>query len=133
MIAELVVKFDESGDRGVLFKPLWCFVGGKLLKIPAGFRTDFASVPRGVRSLIPQLGRWTSGAVVHDALYWCGPSWGFTQKEADKTFLQIMADSKVGWFRMNAIYMALRMFGRFAWNEHRNAGHCADNMVQEVV
>lgn len=36
--------------------------------VPAGFRTDFASVPRVVQWLIPSYGRYTLAAIVHDWL-----------------------------------------------------------------
>lgn len=136
MISDLVVRFDHSGDKACLFRRLCCTWIDELgehvqVVVPIGFRTDFASIPKGVRSLIPQLGKWTAPAVIHDALYWCGPSWGYTQKRADKAFLNLMEQVGVGWFRKNAIYYALRMFGSFAYKAHRKAGHDENNMIQE--
>lgn len=37
--------------------------------VPAGFETDFASVPRGLWNLLPPDGLYTAPAVVHDFLY----------------------------------------------------------------
>jgi hypothetical protein len=33
---------------------------------PAGYRTDFATVPRWLQSFVPRTGRWDEAAVVHD-------------------------------------------------------------------
>ncbi|WP_214405062.1 DUF1353 domain-containing protein [Pseudonocardia lacus] len=38
--------------------------------VPAGFRTDFASVPQAVQWLVPTTGRYTRSVVLHDWL--CG-------------------------------------------------------------
>ncbi len=37
--------------------------------VPMGFRTDFASVPRGLWNLYPKDGPWVRAAVLHDAGY----------------------------------------------------------------
>ena len=136
MISDLIIRFDSTGERGCLHHPLcasWVDDIGAHNKvvIPVGFRTDFASIPQGVRSLIPQLGKWTAPAVVHDALYWAGPSWGYTQAMADYALLQLMSELGVGAIRKHAIYRALRMFGSFAWNNHRKLGHSENDMIQE--
>ncbi|MGY1804549.1 DUF1353 domain-containing protein [Blastococcus sp. SYSU D00922] len=34
--------------------------------VPAGFRTDFASVPRPVTWLVPRFGAYTLAAILHD-------------------------------------------------------------------
>jgi hypothetical protein len=36
--------------------------------VPAGFRTDFASVPRVVTWLVPRFGAYTLAAILHDWL-----------------------------------------------------------------
>lgn len=41
----------------------------EVVLVPAGFVTDFASVPFGVRNLFPALGRHGRPAIIHDWLY----------------------------------------------------------------
>lgn len=42
---------------------------GQIIVVPAGFKTDFASIPWGFRNLFPPLGKYSRAAVVHDFLY----------------------------------------------------------------
>lgn len=56
--------------------------------VPAGFVTDFASVPRWLWSIFPPHGRYSPAAVFHDWLYQAGV---MERDEADKAFLEGMA------------------------------------------
>jgi hypothetical protein len=60
------------------------------IDIPAGFVTDFASVPQIFWSIIPPTGTKTRAAVIHDYLYTAHPQ---GRPWADKVFLEAM---KVG-------------------------------------
>ena len=46
------------------------------IKVPAGFITDGASVPRALWWLFPPTGRYFQAAVVHDYLLSLGFKWG---------------------------------------------------------
>src|SRR5678810_817023 len=46
---------------------------GWLIEVPAGFCTDFASIPRIVWPVIPPRGRFNRAAFVHDLLYRYAP------------------------------------------------------------
>ena len=46
--------------------------GSTVVHVPVGFRTDFASIPRFLWSLIPPTGFYGKAAVIHDQLYSCG-------------------------------------------------------------
>ena len=50
--------------------------------VPAGFETDFASVPRAFWSVFPPYGPYTKSAVLHDWLYVTQPA-GVSRKDAD--------------------------------------------------
>lgn len=130
-ITYLIVRFGESGNHAWLREPLVMQTEDVKICVPAGFKTDFASIPQAIRSLIPQLGKWTAGAVAHDYAYWCGPSLGFSQKKADDMFLHLMEDAGVKWWRRHAIHKALRIGGWCAWNSHRKAGHTIDNALNQ--
>lgn len=132
-ITDLIVKFGRDGMHGFLHRNLLMKARKHKVDIwvPVGFKTDFASIPQAVRSLIPQLGKWTAPAVAHDFMYWCGPSMGFTQKKADAIFLELMEDAGVKWWRRQAIHKGLRIGGWTAWNDHRKKGHSIHNAIQE--
>lgn len=132
VLTDLIIRFDETGNNGYLHERLTVAVpdAGDLIVVPKGFKTDFASIPGAVRSLIPQLGRWTHGAVVHDYLYWVGPSMGYTQKMADDIFLSLMKEAGVKLWRRQAIHKALRLGGWTAWNGHRKANHTFRNAIR---
>ena len=64
--------------------------------VPAGFRTDFASVPRVVVWLIPRFGRYTPAAVLHDWLTSAGLRTGVvSSRDADGIFRRVMAELQV--------------------------------------
>jgi hypothetical protein len=61
--------------------------------VPAGFLTDFASVPRVVVWLIPRFGRYTPAAVLHDWLVTEGISGGaVTSRDADGLFRRALRE-----------------------------------------
>lgn len=56
-----------------LIKPFEYYVGNPdapdaVYTVPAGFETDFASVPRWMWSFLPPTGRYTKAAILHDYL-----------------------------------------------------------------
>jgi hypothetical protein len=76
--------------------------------VPAGFSTDFASIPRGLWNVLPPTGRYGKAAVVHDFLYRCSD---VDRATCDKVFLEAMQVLGVGWFTRRAMYLAVRAFG----------------------
>ncbi|MGY1845414.1 DUF1353 domain-containing protein [Modestobacter sp. SYSU DS0875] len=61
--------------------------------VPAGFRTDFASVPRVVVWLFPQFGRFTLAAVLHDWLVTEGVrSTVVSARDADGLFRRVLRE-----------------------------------------
>jgi hypothetical protein len=64
--------------------------------VPAGFRTDFASVPRVVVWLIPRFGRYTMAAVLHDWLVTTGMTSGaVSSRDADGLFRRVLHEEGV--------------------------------------
>src|SRR3954463_4586398 len=62
--------------------------------VPAGFRTDFATVPRVVTWLIPRFGAYTLAAILHDWLCTEGiRSRGVSSREGDGIFRRVMRES----------------------------------------
>jgi hypothetical protein len=83
--------------------------------VPAGFVTDFASIPRRIRGIIPKLGPHLCPAIVHDYLYW---EKACTRPDADRIFLYMMEEMGVPWATRRFMYHAVRGFGRSGWEKN---------------
>lgn len=108
---ELVDSEDNDGrGRWRLRNPLVfeSSRAGRVICVPEGFVTDFASVPR-----LPIV-FWLTGdtahpaAVVHDYLYSRGE---LKREEADEILLEAMASVGVPAWRRYPMYWAVRAFG----------------------
>lgn len=99
-------------------KPTW------VIRIPKGLVTDFASVPSVLWSVAPPIGLHSKAAVVHDYLYIAVVG---TRKWADKVFFEAMKAAGVGWFRRNAYYYAVRLFGGFVWRRYKAMKEAIDD------
>jgi hypothetical protein len=82
---------------------------GRQVWVPAGYVTDFASIPRVGRWLIPPFGRHAIAAVVHDWLYSIGEPGG--RDEADDIFRDALDELGVDMARRNIMHGAVRAFG----------------------
>ena len=88
---------------------------GEKITVPAGFLTDFASVPRPLWVILPPDGLYTQSAVLHDFLY---ATQILTRKESDDIFLDGMKILGVPFLVRQTIYRAVRMFGWIPWRNH---------------
>lgn len=82
---------------------------GRMIWVPAGYVTDFASIPRIGRWLIPPFGRHAIAAVVHDWLYSVGEPG--LRGEADDIFRDALDELGVDMARRNVMHAAVRGFG----------------------
>ena len=85
------------------------------IRVPAGFITDWASVPRVFWRLFPPWGPWSPAALVHDWLYFEQP---VSRKEADLVFLDIMRRIGVPFLTRRMMYWGVRVGGWHAWRTH---------------
>ncbi|MCF6744848.1 DUF1353 domain-containing protein [Blastococcus sp. KM273128] len=77
--------------------------------VPAGFPTDFATVPRVVVWLVPRFGRYTAAAILHDWLVTAGITSGVvTGREADGVFRRVLRESGVPVLRRWLMWCAVR-------------------------
>lgn len=88
------------------------------IRVPAGFKTDFASVPRIFWMIIPRDGRYTAAAVLHDYMYHTQTR---SRDVADKIFLEAMGVLGVPWLRKRLMYRAVRVGGWIGWNRRARA------------
>ena len=102
--------------------------GTDVIRVPKGFVTDLASIPRPFWVLLPPDGPWTKAAVIHDFLYYTGGTgvWNhhpsgntrktpYTRAEADWILRDAMQDRGVGGFSREIIYLAVRVGGGAGW------------------
>lgn len=115
----LILKFlDERYDlfRFELVDAFEYHVGGlasgDVISVPAGFRTDFASVPRVLWTIVPPVGLYGKAAVIHDFLYVFKLR---TRAEADRIFLEAMAVLGVPLVQRTLMYQAVRLGGGGGW------------------
>lgn len=99
----------------------------EVIVVPAGFETDFASIPFGLRNLFPPLGPWARPAIVHDFLYGTrgtglfegvrriSRATDYARAEADGIFREAMAVVGVPVWRRGLMYRAVRLGGGLGW------------------
>jgi hypothetical protein len=85
-----------SDELWAVVEPLVYHGNRDTFVVPAGFRTDFASVPRVAVWLFPRFGRYTPAAVLHDWLTTVGLRTGVVDsRDADGLFRRVMAELEV--------------------------------------
>jgi len=113
----LVLSPSDNGVDWIMMKEYVYEVGkigsGDEIKVPEGFITDFASIPRSFWSFLPPWGKYGKAAIVHDYLYDTAIR---TRKDSDSIFLEIMKNSSVNTFIRYIIYYSVRMFGWIFYN-----------------
>ena len=92
------------------------------ITVPAGFVTDFHSIPRGLWNILPP---WDHkpAAVVHDFLYKEGEANGepVNRGQADRTYNQILEDEGAPTWRRRLQYRGVRLGGWRSWGKYRKA------------
>ena len=93
------------------------------IDVPAGFVTDFASVPKWGWSVIPPIGKHSKASIIHDYIY-------VTNKEgrpwADAVYFEAMSVSNTNIFIKYACYWGVRLLGRKAWDKYSPEPHIQD-------
>ena len=116
----LTVSPLPDGRSWVLRKPFGYDVGfedsGETIEVPAGFTTDFASIPRFLWSILPCWGKYGNAAVIHDYCYW---EQKYTRKRADKIFREAMGVLRVSRIKIWFLYRTVRLFGGIHWHAKR--------------
>lgn len=100
-----------SGGVGLLTAPLtYCSKSGERYTVPRGYRTNGASIPRALWSVVgsPWTGDYVKAAILHD--YMCERQIK-TSDYAHKTFREAMVASGVSAVRAAVMYGAVDFFG----------------------
>lgn len=106
-----------DGRNWMVLQPFEYAVGSlekprEIISIPAGFVTDFASIPRILWPIYPPTGPYGKAAVVHDWLY--STEVVFRRRpraDADMVFLEGMVVLEVPWTTRHVLYRHVRMYG----------------------
>jgi hypothetical protein len=121
-LSKLIVE-NDNGATMTLAQPLvyWSALFNAEMIVPAGFVTDFASIPRLLHTIIPKHGKYDAPAVLHDAAYQTGHigDRSITQLDADRLMLEAMQVKGVRWTQRRAIYLGCRMGGWLVWRRYR--------------
>lgn len=100
------------------------------VRVPRGFVTDLASVPRLFWAKYPPIGRYAYAAVVHDYLYWVQT----TSKEvADKIMMEAMRDAGTSESAIRDFKIALDLAGSIAWESNCTARKAGDKRILRVL
>ena len=112
----LIVEYVD-GHEWIIAAP-FTYVSPRLtLHIPAGRKTDFASIPRFFWRWMPPTD-WRIGkpAVVHDEIY-RNALIPFTRKQADEELREAMQIVGANAFDRSVVYAAVRIGGARGWVE----------------
>jgi len=104
----------------VLQRPMSYQIGNTRdsIVVPAGFVTEFASVPRLLWSELSPVGEHKLASIVHDYLYWFQPC---EREETDNLLMIAMLTDGVSDLQRGAVYTGVRMGSTDAWNANRVA------------
>lgn len=89
---------------------------GRVVIVPIGTITDFASIPRPLWGAYPPT-KYAGPAAIHDKLY---TEQSVTREQADRVFLEALKCIGVYSVRRYGFYWALRAAGWVAWNNHKS-------------
>ncbi|MEQ1861883.1 MAG: DUF1353 domain-containing protein [Chthoniobacteraceae bacterium] len=120
------IRVEDNGDgtftlldRVDYFDP----GAGLYITVPAGFVTDYASVPGPLQSFAGKIGRQNRAAILHDWLYHTRgiPRLGaipdtLTRAECDRIFRDVMKADGVSWRLRWRMWLGVRLGGWAAWH-----------------
>ena len=112
LVGDVIVKDLGDGTHWELVEPLQVFFGDKwVFEIEAGFKTNFASVPRFLWCIWPpSTGKYRGAAVAHDWLY---EKAVVPKYVADAIMLDLMRTLGTHWFSRTGIFLGVFLFGRW--------------------
>jgi hypothetical protein len=111
---------DTNGPPYVLCAPLVYASRAidRIVRVPIGFQTDLASIPRWLWSVVPKSGAYDRPAVVHDWLYYDGGG-GLTRGQADAVLTEAMVSCRVAAYTRIVLAAGVRLGGGQAWARYR--------------
>lgn len=80
--------------------------------VPAGYETDFASIPRPFQGVFSAVNDVAPAALAHD---WCYSTEIFGRGTCDQIFYDALRANGVGWLRAKTLWSAVRIGGWTSW------------------
>lgn len=99
------------------------------VRVPIGFVTDFASIPRVFWSILRPDGMYSYAAIIHDYLYW---EQFLSREISDEILKMCMEDFKVDSSTVATIYAGVRIGGKFAWDENSRLRAAGEKRVLKL-
>lgn len=109
----LEVRF-LGNDEYELLHPFRACVDARCITVPAGFVTDFESIPRWARSFVPKGGRGTPASIIHNYIYVSG---SHPRKTADEWYYKLARASGEEFWRAKLKYCFVRLLGWYRWRK----------------
>ena len=114
-----LLYFD--GRFWVTWRPVCCLWEGVLIEVPAGFRTDLATIPFPLTAISHRYGTYNRAVIIHDWIYWqlgrVADDVTMTRKEADDLMYDLMIQDGTPRWKAWAMWAAVRanpqVWGRF--------------------
>lgn len=116
---------NANGHKWQLITDFTLFIDGVKVVIPAGFWTDFASIPKFISTLsfgyLSVLDDHLKAAILHDWLYFCGMLFGrpISRYKADILFYEGMYSCGTSYIKRNSMYAGVRAGGWKPYNNYR--------------
>lgn len=112
------VRPSGNNRAFILLEPMIYVIGDtkSFITIPAGFVTDYASIPRPLWGLYSPHDQYSRAAIVHDYLYW---SQLCTRDQADNLFMIAMKESDVPVVTREIVYLGVHERGQSSWDDNR--------------
>ena len=124
---------EWDGKNWIMLTSIEFILNGKKCTIPAGFVTDFGSIPRIARVTIDKMGLCAVPFVIHDWLREENEEEQVcTTKEADEALYELGLKYGCSKYTMFKIYYSLRMFG-WAADVGENVYCKVDHQVIEYI
>jgi hypothetical protein len=143
---ELWLEYIDGGAWRLVAAFGYCAADATEIRVPVGFVTDFASIPRALWSLLPPTGRYGKAAVIHDWLYSHRiVDDGITpalvahgarlvdRAEADRVFQEAMRALGVNGATVWTLYTAVRVGGWKPWRAYRAQEQYLDYVEHQTV
>lgn len=120
MLKVAVHSQDEMGNVYTLLEDLVIAWNGKTLYVPAGFKSDGASVPRFFWRWVfpPGDSRALLAAFAHDYVYRTHPA-GWSKADADNMFYDLLRQNGVPYLNAKRAYLGVRLFGSSSWRKDK--------------
>ena len=88
----------------------------QIIKVPVGFITDFASIPRIFWPIVSPIDEYAKAAVIHDWMY----KFNYAKKSVcEKIFYEAMTVLEVPQWKKICIYSAVYVGGWYTWIRYR--------------